>query len=45
MGVVMVLGSRKVVRGYADTHSGCSVGHYGLELKSPFFLERGFQIM
>jgi len=43
MDVVMVHGSRKVVMGYADTHSGCSVGHYGLEKETFFpFKERRF---
>jgi len=41
MGIVMVYGSRKVVMGYADTHSGCSEGHYGLEEEIPFSQGKG----
>lgn len=43
MGIVMVHGSRKVVMGYADTHNGCSEGHYGLEEEIPFLSGRGFR--
>jgi len=35
MGAVMVYSGRKVVVGYAGTHGGCSVGHYGLETVKP----------
>ena len=40
MGVVMVYSGRKVVVGYADIRSGCSVGHYGLVKEAlPFWEE------
>jgi hypothetical protein len=46
MGVVMVYGSRKVVVGYVDMHSGCSVGHYGLETEIPsLFWEGDFLVL
>ncbi|WP_449240337.1 hypothetical protein [Desulfoscipio gibsoniae] len=46
MGVVMVHDSRKVAVGYADTHSGCSAGHYGLEVEIPFpFWEGDFFLL
>lgn len=45
MGVVMVYSSRKVVVGYVDTHSGRSVGHYGLyQHRNPLPYGRGFHI-
>ena len=34
--IVMVYGSRKVVVGYADSRSSCSVGHCGLTYETPF---------
>jgi len=45
MGVVTVYNSRKVVVGCADTHSGCSVGHCGLEVRNPLFrTEKGISL-
>ncbi len=43
--IVMVYGSRKVVVGYADSRSSCSVGHCGLTYETPFPLERGFPLL